>query len=258
MPTRTIFLLSSRNAPFQRAHFAIVIPSFTSPNAERGTLIKIVGAPMAGYKLEFERNHIPASRQHYQHYELFPIGEVDVQHIMDSEDGVHGSAFPSLYEVQIVDGHVQTTVDVPEICSPNPIYNASCHTSDVLLAWGTLNSKTKNVDPYYDDRDIYHSQLIHDVFGAFFRARNPNPDLGFLRVRGPAYASTLSFFEGRRNESSLPGAAMGLAIEQYMPSDRNMTVLGMPPGSTANIEDSDQCAVLREYGFTFQRAHLTD
>ncbi|KAJ5457488.1 hypothetical protein N7475_008876 [Penicillium sp. IBT 31633x] len=165
------------------------------------------------------------------------------------------SAFPSLYEVQIVDGHIQTTVDVPEICSPNSVYNASCHTSDVLLAWGTLNSKTKDVDPYYDDRDIFHSQLIHDVFGAFLRTRNPTPDLEFLKIRGPAYASTFAIFASGEGADS---GTKGLAIEQYTPSDRNMTLLGMPPSSMANFEDSDQCAVLREYGFTFQRAHLTD
>ncbi|BCR88852.1 uncharacterized protein ACHE_50050A [Aspergillus chevalieri] len=102
MPTRTIFLLSSRNAPFQRMHFAIFIPSPTSPNAGRGTLINVVGAPMAGYKLEFERNHVPASRQHYQHYELFPIGEVNVQHIVDSEDEVHSVDDSPRGEIEIV------------------------------------------------------------------------------------------------------------------------------------------------------------
>ncbi|CAI7589169.1 unnamed protein product [Penicillium viridicatum] len=154
------------------------------------------------------------------------------------------SAFPSLYEIQIADGHAQTS-NMPDICYPNSGYNASCHTSDNLLAWGTLNSKTEDVKPYYDDRDILHSQLIHDVFGAFFRERNPNPDLEFLKVRGPAYASTLSIFGG-----------VGFSIEQYTADERNMTLLGMPPSSTANFEDDDICAVLRDYGFTFQRAHL--
>lgn len=83
-------------------HFAIFIPSPTSPNAGRGTLINVVGAPMAGYKLEFERNHVPASRQHYQHYELFPIGEVNVQHIVDSEDEVHSVDDSPRGEIEIV------------------------------------------------------------------------------------------------------------------------------------------------------------
>ncbi|KAJ5927593.1 hypothetical protein N7516_009366 [Penicillium verrucosum] len=157
------------------------------------------------------------------------------------------SAFPSLYEIQITDGHAQTS-NMPDICYPNTGYNASCHTSDNLLAWGTLNTKTEDVKPYYDDRDILHSQLLHDVFGAFFRERNPNPDLEFLKIRGPAYASTLSIF----------GGDFGFSIEQYTAGERNMTVLGMPPSSTANFVNEDICPVLSDYGFTFQRAHLSD
>jgi carboxylesterase type B len=168
------------------------------------------------------------------------------------------SAFPSLYEIQIADGHAQTS-NMPDICYPNSVYNASCHTSDILLAWGTLNTKTEDVRPYYDDRDIFHSQLVHDVFGAFFRERNPNPNLAFLKVRGPAYASTLSIFGGEIGSNSVRGRAeKGFLIEQYTPSERNMTLLGMPPSTTANFEQDDICAVLRDYGFTFQRAHLSD
>ncbi|OQE35240.1 hypothetical protein PENCOP_c014G00622 [Penicillium coprophilum] len=168
-----------------------------------------------------------------------------------------GSAFPSLYEVQIADGHALTS-HMPDVCYPNNGYNASCHTSDVLLAWGTLNSKTQDVHPYYDDRDILHSQLIHDVFGAFFRERNPNPDRGFLRVRGPAYASTLSIFGGDIGSNFLSGRAeKGFVIEQYAP-ERNMTLLGMPPSTTINFEEKTICAVMREYGFTFQRAALSN
>ncbi|OQE27109.1 hypothetical protein PENFLA_c006G08672 [Penicillium flavigenum] len=168
------------------------------------------------------------------------------------------SAFPSLYEIQIADGHAQTS-NMPDICYPNGVYNASCHTSDILLAWGTLNTKTEDVRPYYDDRDILHSQLVHDVFGAFFREGNPNPGLEFLKARGPAYASTLSIFGGEvGSDSSIERAENGFVIEQYTPSERNMTVLGMPPSTTVNFEEDGICAVLRDYGFTFQRAHLSD
>ncbi|KXG51824.1 Carboxylesterase, type B [Penicillium griseofulvum] len=171
-------------------------------------------------------------------------------------DNSHTS-FPSLYEIQIADGHAQTS-HMPDICYPNTVYNASCHTSEILLAWGTLNTKTEDVHPYYDDRDILHSQLIHDVFGAFFRERNPNPDLEFLRVRGPAYASSLEIFGGEGGLNySLGRPEKGFHIEQYAP-ERNMTLLGMPPSITMNFENKDICAVLRNYGFTFQRAALSD
>lgn len=52
----------------------------------RGTLINVVGAPVAGYKLEFERNHVPSA---IKHFELFPIGDVDTEHIVDSTDDKH-------------------------------------------------------------------------------------------------------------------------------------------------------------------------
>ncbi|KAJ5757196.1 Carboxylesterase type B [Penicillium nucicola] len=171
------------------------------------------------------------------------------------------AVLPSLFEVEITDGHVQTTVGVPDICSPNGDYNASCHSSDVLLAWGTLNSKTKNVDPYRGDEEIRHSQLLHDIFASFFRTRDPNPDLRVLRARGPAYAATVGVFakgEMISSHSSHGHGGKGYSIEQYRPSQRNLTLLGMPPSQTGNFEDSDQCAVFRDYGFTFQRAKFTD
>ncbi|KAJ5806784.1 CAZyme family CE10 [Penicillium riverlandense] len=164
-----------------------------------------------------------------------------------------GDAFPSLYEVEINQGHIQTNVDVPAICSPNSAYNATCHSSDVLLAWGTLNSKTLNVAPYYDDLDIRHSQLLHDVWGAWFRTHNPNPNLEFLKVRGPAYATTYTIFAGGEKDDG-----HGYEIQPYSASNRNLTFLGMPPShATVNFADTDKCAVFQDYGFTFQRAKMT-
>ncbi|OOF90993.1 hypothetical protein ASPCADRAFT_13220, partial [Aspergillus carbonarius ITEM 5010] len=118
--------------------------------------------------------------------------------------------FPHLWELEIRHGHIQTTVDVPSICSPNSDYNATCHASDVLLDWGTLNSKTKNVSPYYNERDILHSRLLNDIFGSFFRSRNPNPDLEMLKLRGPAYASTYQIFGPR-----------GYYMSEYEIAERN-------------------------------------
>ncbi|KAF7594360.1 hypothetical protein BBP40_009341 [Aspergillus hancockii] len=155
-------------------------------------------------------------------------------------------AFPRLYEVEIGRGHIQTNVKVPAVCSPNDNFNASCHTSDVLLVWGTLNSKTKNVDPYYDQTDILHSQLLNDVFSSFFRSRNPNPDQALLKVRGPAYASTYDVF-----------AKGGYRVPEYRPEDRNTSLLGMPPSWIENPGLSRKCAVFEDYGFTFQHANFT-
>lgn len=79
MTTRTVSLISFRNASSQRAHFSIFIPSATDPR--RGTLIHAVGAPMAGYVLEFKRNYSPVLTQ--QHHEIFPIGQVNSANIVD-------------------------------------------------------------------------------------------------------------------------------------------------------------------------------
>ncbi|GMG06218.1 unnamed protein product [Aspergillus oryzae] len=154
--------------------------------------------------------------------------------------------FPQLYEVELTRGHIQTNVSVPEVCSPNNNYNASCHASDVLPVWGTLNSKTRNVDPYYDQDDILHSQLLNDVFGSFFRTRNPNPDQAFLQVRGPAYASTYDIF-----------VTNGYRVPEYRPEQRNVSLLGMPPSWIDNPGLSRKCAVFEDYGFTFQNANFT-
>lgn len=83
---RTIYLILQRYASFQRAHFAIWVPSAADP--EKGTLINVVGAPMAGYELQFERNHRPAVTR--QNYEVFPIGQVHPDHIIDSPNTSQG------------------------------------------------------------------------------------------------------------------------------------------------------------------------
>lgn len=61
-PTMPLYLALSRPSPSQRAHFALYIPSLSSlgldPNSEgRGTLIHVVGAPMAGFQHEVLREH---------------------------------------------------------------------------------------------------------------------------------------------------------------------------------------------------------
>ncbi|KAB8263181.1 Carboxylesterase family-domain-containing protein [Aspergillus pseudonomiae] len=157
----------------------------------------------------------------------------------------HGArtALPQLYTVQIQHGHVQTTADVPKVCSPNDNYNATCHTADVLPIWGTLNAKTKNVDPYYSPRDISHSQMLNDIFSSFFRTHNPNPDPELLKIRGPAYSSTLDIF-----------GPSGYHIPEYQTDDESLCLLGMPPSQIQNPVKSDKCDVFTNYGYPFQHA----
>ena len=87
MATRTIYLVSFRYSSAQRAHFGIFVPSEADPS--KGTLIHAVGAPMAGYRLEFKRNYSPGESQ--QPYVMDPIGDVYSQHIVNSTDTAKGS-----------------------------------------------------------------------------------------------------------------------------------------------------------------------
>lgn len=82
MAPRTVSLIAYRNAATQRAHFAIFIPSPT--NQDIGTLIHVIGAPMAGYQLEFNRNYslVLTQQPHTRHV----IGQIDSQYIVDAAD----------------------------------------------------------------------------------------------------------------------------------------------------------------------------
>ncbi|PYH91094.1 cholinesterase [Aspergillus ellipticus CBS 707.79] len=156
------------------------------------------------------------------------------------------NTIPHLWAFSVPYGHIQTTVSVPAVCSPNTDYNATCHTADVLPVWGTLNSKTENVAPYYNTQDVLHSRLMNDIFGSFFRTRDPNPDLAMLKLRGPAYASTYEVLKG------------GYMLEEVRGKNGNVTgsvgVLGYPPSKGSDPGSTEMCKVFEDFGFTFQRA----
>lgn len=154
--------------------------------------------------------------------------------------------FPKLYGLEITDGHIQIAVGAPAVCSPNNHYNATCHTADVLPIWGNLNSKIFNVAPYYSVEDIKHSQLLNDVFSAFFHTRNPNPRPEVLKVRGPAYQATLEKIAGEEK----------YRVPEFR-ARKEVSVLGVQPGWTVGPGTTEKCRVFQEYGFTFQNANFT-
>ena len=172
-------------------------------------------------------------------------------YLLSNSASSSSSSFPSLYELQITDGHAQTTVDVPDVCSPNDNYNATCHAADVLPVWGTLNSKTRNVAPYYSVADVQHSQMLNDIFGAFFRTRNPNPNLEYLKTRGPAYQATLEKFTAEDNDGE------GYQIPEFKAQQQQVSLLEVEPDWTVNPGVTEKCKVFRDYGFTFQHANYT-
>ncbi|KAI9372125.1 Carboxylesterase family-domain-containing protein [Aspergillus egyptiacus] len=166
------------------------------------------------------------------------------------------ASFPILYEAEITDGHATSNgPGQAEVCLPNDLYNATCHSNDVLPAWGTLNSKTKGVDPYYDESDLRHSQLLNDIFGAFFRTHDPNPDVNMLAIRGPAYASTYHIFGESGYRIAQHDPALDTANETGTETG-TLALLGIPPSRTQNPGLSEKCLVFEEYGFTFENAEF--
>ncbi|KAJ5664661.1 hypothetical protein N7462_011474 [Penicillium macrosclerotiorum] len=105
MTARTIYLISSRNAEAQRAHFAIFVPAEGAP--DKGTLIEAVGAPMAGYVLNFERNFSPTDDS-LENYDIFPIGEVDPVNIIDDTTGVKSADAEPRGNIEVVASQVPT------------------------------------------------------------------------------------------------------------------------------------------------------
>lgn len=164
-------------------------------------------------------------------------------HLAQGQD--HKQSLP-IYSIQISNGHYQTSSppSTPQICIPNPSLNVSCHTSDVLPVWGTLNAKTNHVVPYVNQRDHLHSQLLNDLFGAFFRTGDPNPEAGFLRVRGPAYQASLGVFYGT-------AGAGGFKVRPYRSDAKRVSVLGMPPGEKMSPGVEGVCEVFDRFGYTF-------
>lgn len=81
--SRNLYLIKYRYTSTQRAHFAIFVPS--AANAHAGTLIHVVGSPMAGYQLEFKRNYNPSESQ--EPHTTVHIGEIGSQHVVDSAHG---------------------------------------------------------------------------------------------------------------------------------------------------------------------------
>ncbi|KAE8338367.1 hypothetical protein BDV24DRAFT_166392 [Aspergillus arachidicola] len=79
MAPRTIYLISFRPATSQRAHLAIWVPS--AGESKHGSLIHVVGAPMAGFCHEFKRGYNPTLT--LKPYEMWPLGEVNSKHIHD-------------------------------------------------------------------------------------------------------------------------------------------------------------------------------
>ncbi|KAL4796725.1 hypothetical protein BDV19DRAFT_387918 [Aspergillus venezuelensis] len=77
--------ITSRQSPRQRSHFAIFIPSPSTPTT--GTLINVVGAPMTGFYHEFKRGYNP-EKDSLDPYESHALVKVRDSHIFDLPEDV--------------------------------------------------------------------------------------------------------------------------------------------------------------------------
>ena len=152
----------------------------------------------------------------------------------------HGGAtsFPSLYFAEIANGNLPFTPFKPERCLPNNINNETCHTADLPLAWGTLNTVTKEIQPYSGESNVEHAQLIHDIFSSFIRTHNPNPDPKYLKLR--SYDASYNVF-GKDNYKIAP----------FDPESAAINSLTMPPAYTGNPLKTTECAIYDKYGFIY-------
>ncbi|OQD73975.1 hypothetical protein PENDEC_c013G04801 [Penicillium decumbens] len=124
MSMRTIYLIASRNASSQRAHFAIFVPA--NENPDRGTLIQAIGAPMTGYVLEFKRNHEP-KEDSLEKSTMIEIGHVDSTDIVDSTSGVKSSDGIPKGKIEIVASQIPTPGISDNFLAPvNDMTNKRC------------------------------------------------------------------------------------------------------------------------------------
>ncbi|KAL0581782.1 hypothetical protein V5O48_000259 [Marasmius crinis-equi] len=100
-------------------------------------------------------------------------------------------AFPALYVYTMRRGYALSFFNPHGLCSfpvgkPQPYY--ICHSSDLYEVFGTYHIFSQ---PVRVKEDIYYTALVQDMWGAFARTGNPNPDLAYLKARGRAYESSL-------------------------------------------------------------------
>lgn len=164
-------------------------------------------------------------------------------------DAYHGQ-FPALYAGIVTQGHNFALAGAggkrgPEICNE---VDTSCHVSDILPAFGTLDYVTQNVEPYRGEREVLYSQFLNDVFSAFVRTRNPTPAADYLLARGRKYSHTYDIFYKQN-----------FRVQPYT-NRKNTAILGWPEdlrSGTGPLEA--QCAFFESKGpggfggFTFDR-----
>ncbi|QKX58274.1 uncharacterized protein TRUGW13939_05396 [Talaromyces rugulosus] len=98
MALRSVSLITYRRQSNQRAHFAIFVLS--DPNENLGTRIHVIGAPMAGYRLEFKRKYSVDLTQ--QPHTAYLIGQIDSQYLADDGNIKAGDYYTPKGAIELV------------------------------------------------------------------------------------------------------------------------------------------------------------
>ncbi|KIK54217.1 hypothetical protein GYMLUDRAFT_915535 [Collybiopsis luxurians FD-317 M1] len=101
------------------------------------------------------------------------------------------NAFPALYVYTMQHAYGLSYFNPYGLCTfptgqIQPYYR--CHSGDLYEVFGTYYLFGQ---PIRIPQDVFYTALVQDLWIAFARTGNPNPDQDDLTARGPAYASTL-------------------------------------------------------------------
>ncbi|ESK91555.1 putative carboxylesterase from carbohydrate esterase family gh10 [Moniliophthora roreri MCA 2997] len=143
---------------------------------------------------------------------------------------VNSSAFPSMYVYTMRRAYGLTFYNPYGLCSfpvgqTDPSYYL-CHSGDLYEVFGTYHLFKQ---PVRAPEDIQYTALVQDLWGAFAKSGNPNPDVRYLEARGRAYQDTLQVLtEGGwtwPNYNAGGGVASlnypALSIDDALPDEKN-------------------------------------
>ncbi|KAF9259922.1 alpha/beta-hydrolase [Marasmius fiardii PR-910] len=142
------------------------------------------------------------------------------------------SAFPALFVYVMRHGYGLLFFNPFNLCTfpvGHPeVPSYLCHSAELYEIFGTYHIFQR---PVRVEKDIHYTALVQDMWGAFAKTGNPNPDKADLRARGPAYASTLRALESGFVWPQFSGSGEqelvasldypGLAVDDSMPDEKN-------------------------------------
>jgi carboxylesterase type B len=139
-------------------------------------------------------------------------------------------AFESTYYYQFertINGYDPNNLGGPKDGNPkNPYFRF--HGADMPWVFGTLST-------IREPEDLWSVQLVSSYFASFIRSGSPNPELGYLRVRG--YTKAIEAIRTTGAWGEVEGKNGEIRLLDY-------------PGKRADFVDTDQCAWLG-YGLNY-------